>query len=324
MTDAYVYWEQQRSDQLCAMHAVNALLQAPIYTEIDLGQIGQALDGEELAMSGRKSNQNVSLEGYFSIQVIIRALSIQDITLEYLDQAKFLSGQVDPTEETALIFNLYSHWQTYRQVAGVWFDLNSLNALPGPQVVSSFALASNIEAMIGSGYTVFLAKGSFREHRKEEYRRESWQFWVPISAFTNSYPSSQYDEEAAIQQALAASRQFSPQAGASPELSQDQELEAAIALSLEGAGPPLPVLSPEPGLDCGAVELKVKFLDGVSHTRRFLPTDTVEKVALWVQHETKAEVKLMIGYPPRELELGKRLGDCGISASTNALLAARR
>ena len=58
MTDAYVYWEQQRSDQLCAMHAVNALLQAPIYTEIDLGQIGQALDGEELAMSGRKSNQN--------------------------------------------------------------------------------------------------------------------------------------------------------------------------------------------------------------------------------------------------------------------------
>ena len=320
MTDTYVYWEQQRSDQLCAMHAVNALLQAPIYTEIDLGQIGQALDSEEREMGGKRSNQNVSLEGYFSIQVIIRALTIQGITLEYLDHAKFLSGLIDPTEEVGLIFNLYSHWQTYRKVAGVWFDLNSLNELPGPQVVSSFALSSNIEAMIGSGYTVFLAKGNFREHRKEEYAKQTWQYWIPVHFFANSHPSSQYDEEAAIQQALEASRQYapSPPAPAYPSQASDPELDAAIAMSLEVSLPPEPL----PGAE--AIELKVRFPDGAPHSRRFLLTEKVEIVARWVQHETKVEVKLMLGYPPKEMDMEKELRESGVSATSNVLLAARK
>lgn len=317
-----MYWEQQRSDQLCAVHAINAVLQAPIYTEVDLAEVAQELDREERSM-GRRSAENVSLDGFFSIQVIIRALHSQGITLEYLDQSQFLSGQSDPTNATSLIFNLHSHWQTYRKVAEVWLDLNSLNPLPGPVVISSFALASNIEAMIGSGYTVFLATGSFRKYRKEEFGRQKWQFWIPMSRLLHVRREG-YDEEAEIRKALEASRRdalqsISHTSSAVPDSSPpiDPELAEAIALSLTANLPPLP---PEPLTNPSSIPLKVKFPDGKSHIRRFLPSDTVSSVALWVQWETKTEVKIICGYPPMCLDMQKRVIDCG----TAILMAVRR
>src|SRR5574343_1133 len=146
-----VYWERQRSDQLCAVHCVNAVLQGPFYTEIDFGGIGQRIDDRERSV-GLVGNQNVSMDGFFSVQVIIEALSLMGIAASYLDVLSFERGQVDPTAETALIFNRSAHWQPFRKVNGVWYDLNSCSS--GPSRISEFALASRVEGMIADKYTV--------------------------------------------------------------------------------------------------------------------------------------------------------------------------
>jgi ataxin-3 len=85
MNSAFVYWERQRSDQLYAVHCINSLLQGPFVTEIDLGQLGQAIDQEEQSVSlrSRSVGENVSMEGYFSIQVIMRALTHHGVALSY-------------------------------------------------------------------------------------------------------------------------------------------------------------------------------------------------------------------------------------------------
>ncbi len=47
-----VYFEKQGKDNLCGLHCINALLQGPIFDEVSLSQIAQALDKEEAELLG--------------------------------------------------------------------------------------------------------------------------------------------------------------------------------------------------------------------------------------------------------------------------------
>merc|ERR1719242_1880533 len=99
-----IYYErQEQGSSLCGQHAINNLLQGPYFTAIDLGHIGAKLDEEEsnlmeaidedekLAielsekfqkeLNGNCANMqrsrkysNVSMEGLFSVEVILTAL----------------------------------------------------------------------------------------------------------------------------------------------------------------------------------------------------------------------------------------------------------
>jgi Ataxin-3 len=47
-----VYWEKQADDKLCGLHCINSVLQAPVYDEITLSQIGINLENDEVELTG--------------------------------------------------------------------------------------------------------------------------------------------------------------------------------------------------------------------------------------------------------------------------------
>lgn len=92
---------------MCAQHALNALLQGPYFTAVDLASIANELDEEEkrsMAEGGTDSKEyqefvaagsrNMDDSGFFSVQVIARALRVWQ-----LDLIPFLSK--NPTSDAA-------------------------------------------------------------------------------------------------------------------------------------------------------------------------------------------------------------------------------
>ena len=62
----------------------SVLLQGNYFTAVDLAEIGQQLDKQEQLVGGRKSgseSQNYDDSGYFSIQVLQKALEIWNLEL---------------------------------------------------------------------------------------------------------------------------------------------------------------------------------------------------------------------------------------------------
>lgn len=74
LSNKFIYWEKQQSDLLCGLHCLNSLIQAPLFDEITLAEIGQKLDKKEEQLLGKKSYTNVNESGNFSLQVLIEAL----------------------------------------------------------------------------------------------------------------------------------------------------------------------------------------------------------------------------------------------------------
>jgi hypothetical protein len=58
----------------------------------------------------------------------------------------------------AILFNSSTHWFTIRKIEEIWFNLNSTNALPGPEIISDFYLSAFIQGTVDAGYTNFLVK----------------------------------------------------------------------------------------------------------------------------------------------------------------------
>ncbi len=58
----------------------------------------------------------------------------------------------------AFLFNSTDHWFTIRKLDGVWFNLNSTNENPGPQVISEFYLSAFLKGTEDLGYSNFIVK----------------------------------------------------------------------------------------------------------------------------------------------------------------------
>ena len=73
-----VYWERQHNGAMCAMHAINSLLQRRATTQAQLRQIAGNLDGEERGILGTLQpceDSNARPEGDYTIQVIHKAFA---------------------------------------------------------------------------------------------------------------------------------------------------------------------------------------------------------------------------------------------------------
>lgn len=106
--DACIYWEKQDSDALCAVYALNCLLQGPYFDAVVLAQIGNEIDQQETELFSRQSaNANVGESGYYSIQVIAKALESQDLDCEYYSTQ--LNNGAQPASEEAFICNREEH-----------------------------------------------------------------------------------------------------------------------------------------------------------------------------------------------------------------------
>jgi ataxin-3 len=117
-SDTLLYHEVQES-RLCAMHCLNAVLQGPYFSEVDLAGLAERLDQQEQQMmleAGADSSHyldfvaegssNVAADGNFSIQVLSFALENLNLQCVPLESPRALLARSNPQQETAFICHL--------------------------------------------------------------------------------------------------------------------------------------------------------------------------------------------------------------------------
>lgn len=163
-----VFHEKQVAG-LCAVHCLNALLQCPMFTAVDLAQLASELDelerqvliegadgrtdGAELLSFLAQDSSNVAEDGNYSIQVLQRALQPFQLELERASPRE--AASLDRC--TAFIANQGEHWLCQRRIGNDWWNLNSL--LDAPQFLSRFYVEAYLASLVDQGYDLFVVRG---------------------------------------------------------------------------------------------------------------------------------------------------------------------
>ncbi len=97
--------------------------------------------------------------GFFSIQVLQKALEVFDIELiPYASQHPLAQhARTDSQSIQAYICNLREHWLTIRRFGTQYFDLNSISTVP--KLISNTYLSLYIAQLQQSGYSIFIING---------------------------------------------------------------------------------------------------------------------------------------------------------------------
>jgi ataxin-3 len=175
---------------MCALHAINSLLQGAYFTATVLANIGYELDSQEMALIESPSTEghgiaddynswsNFDPTGNYSIQVITVALSYFQLELIPLNSSnpRAISSRQCTCNEQAFLCHKNNHWFTLRKFGTRWFNLNSL--YPGPEEVhhdgiqlSLFATKESIEDFTG----IFIVNGNLERmvmYRIPQYSSE--------------------------------------------------------------------------------------------------------------------------------------------------------
>ncbi|ORZ17378.1 Josephin-domain-containing protein [Absidia repens] len=155
-----ILFEKQEGN-LCAQHALNALLQGNYFTAVDLADIGRELDVKESIVHGRQvSGNNYDDSGYFSIQVIQQALSVWDLDLIPWGSEQAVQARAEPENELAYICHRHQHWFTLRKFAvnWRWYNLNSTQT--APTYLSETYLGLLLQQIQDEGYSIFVVRGT--------------------------------------------------------------------------------------------------------------------------------------------------------------------
>lgn len=149
------------------------MLQTPLFTEVEFGELAQELDKieKELMMEqGMESpeflqflgqdSQNVDQQGNFSVQVIKKAFGVMDLTMTPIDHPSNQHIARNPLLCEAFICNLNQHWFGIRRLFGHYFNFNSL-LKHGPILISDFYLAAYLNQLQNDRYSIFLIEGKF-------------------------------------------------------------------------------------------------------------------------------------------------------------------
>ncbi|CAO3613927.1 unnamed protein product [Cunninghamella blakesleeana] len=153
-----IVFEKQEGN-LCAQHALNALLQGNYFTAVELAEIGRQFDEKERAF-GIKSGENYDDTGYFSIQVIEQALSVWNLDLIPWGSEQVKKAREEPENEVAYICHLQQHWFTLRKfsVPYRWYNLNSTQS--SPTYLSETYLGLLLQQIQDEGYSIFVVRGT--------------------------------------------------------------------------------------------------------------------------------------------------------------------
>ena len=216
-TDFHGIYHEKQIGALCAVHALNNLVQARWFDEVGLAEVARDLDRREAALLSspvaNHESQNVRGDGFFSVQVILQALQ----------RAGLACGQLGSTAnrergDAGYILNRREHWFALRRIGEHhWFDLNSMAKTP--QEMSPAHVDLFLQAHFEKGYSVFAVRGAFPSHRLE---RDAGALAAAVAACASSGAGRALaPSEPEVDPALAAA------AAADPELA------AAIAASME-------------------------------------------------------------------------------------------
>jgi len=169
-------FHEQQEGSLCAQHCLNSLLQGQFYSAVDLAELATELDTMERTRMGemgedspeylrfiQQPSANMDDSGFFSVQVLSKALSVWGLELVPLNSSNpaAVRAKASAISATAYICNYREHWFTIRRLGSQWFNLNSL--LEGPELVSNTYLGEFLAQLQQEGYDIFLVTGELPE-----------------------------------------------------------------------------------------------------------------------------------------------------------------
>lgn len=162
-----IYHEKQIGS-LCAVHALNNLLQGPIFDEMQFGEEAQRLDQEERRLMGGENLDygNARADGFFNVQVIKAVLERMGFRLEPLAGESGKTALQNSANEKGYICNKREHWFALRRIGREWFDLNS--CIKTPQHYTDADLRGHVSDAMREGYQVFVVRGDFPRTALEE------------------------------------------------------------------------------------------------------------------------------------------------------------
>ncbi|CAH1395501.1 unnamed protein product [Nezara viridula] len=229
-------FHEKQEGSLCAQHCLNALLQGPYFTPVDLATLAEKMDDEErlrMAESGidsddyrrfmQQPSENMDDSGYFSVQVISSALEVWGLELVPFNSSEPVceKAKQNPESMTAYICNYRDHWFTIRKLGYQWFNLNSL--LSGPELISDTYLSIFIAQLQQEGYSIFIVIGSLPDCPADEELKKFPAVKVPkpLPKKTPVKTQQEFELEKAIKLSLGM-----------PVDKDEEDLQAAIELSL--------------------------------------------------------------------------------------------
>lgn len=239
--DAIFHEEQEGS--LCAQHCLNALLQGQYFSAVDLADIARQLDESErlrMAEAGtqsieyqrfiRQGSSNFDDSGFFSIQVIDKAIQVWGLNLVQFNSQDPIAREArqNPVDKNAYICNFRDHWFCIRKIGKQWFNLNSL--LTGPELISDTYLSLFLTQLQQEGYSIFIVTGRLPECEADDLLNlaPAVQLIKPrlINENQSISKSEAQTDDPELQRALMQSR--------CEDEKDDKMLQRALQMSLEG------------------------------------------------------------------------------------------
>ncbi|KAJ1459492.1 Josephin-domain-containing protein [Pelagophyceae sp. CCMP2097] len=235
-SDFHGLYHEKQIGALCAVHAMNNLVQNREYDEVALAQVAHELDAAERealggsSLAGEEGSGNVRADGFFSVQVIVSALQADGLQCV---PAHAVTTR-EAAQETGFIFNRREHWFALRKIGGFWFDLNSMFA--APKHLSEAHLEMFFAQQRNDGYTIYVVRGRFPRAKLDNDRArlqaaiEACKFQAGGPAPSGQKTAPGFAAFAGQGQTLSAPPPLDPELAAAAAA--DPELAAAIAMSL--------------------------------------------------------------------------------------------
>ncbi len=160
VVDATKIYHEVQEGNLCAQHALNALLQGPYFTAVDLAELARGIDERERMVMPSlrgKPSENYDDSGFFSIGTISSALETFGLELVPTEGERGAEARTHPAKFMAFLLNRSQHWFTVRRFGDVWFDCNSTRTRP--EKLTPSYLEVFLATMRHDGYSVFVVMG---------------------------------------------------------------------------------------------------------------------------------------------------------------------
>ncbi|KAH7730329.1 peptidase [Aphelenchoides avenae] len=201
------------------------LLQGAYFTAVELAEIAHMLDEQERSvLTGDAArnfrSQNMDDSGYFSIQVMTKALENWNLQMVSFTHPNAVQFRENPEFARAYILNLHEHWFTVRKFGKQWIVLNSVKS--GPEMITDTYLGVFFAQLANEGYNVYVVEGDLPRSAADELFESDNPPRMPTPP-TAAQPNAQ--------------KAFKPFQGTGnvlgkPRDEYDADLAAAIALSL--------------------------------------------------------------------------------------------
>ena len=318
----FVYFEKQSNDRLCGLHCLNNLLQGPYFDIVVLSEIGLELDKIERELTGGNyTRTNVDDDGNYGIQVLTKALKLYGADLTPLKKRQAISYIESNGRIEALIFNSSTHWFAIRKINDIWFNLNSTNSLPGPEIISDFYLSAFIQGAEDIGYTNFLVTNLPKLPELNGNMYSNLQTYQSLVKFEDIIKAKELKNAAIKEREMEQKKKEEEEAKKFKAFSgkgytldehvldaelgyedEDDEMKQAMKLSLEEfARSTLKQLPPEPKE--GGFNIIVSY-NGKSYTRRFNDNDKIKHIIMFAKSQipTFSHILLFEAFPKKNYD----------------------